>query len=144
MIGNREDALAALDGDARVYSRMGSTRIVYLIYGVIYKIDNGDLGFSDNLAEYENILAYKDNLPEGVYFPDTALYEFGSERVIAMEYIQGQIMADCNCLAGIEECTDSCMPHSIKAKVKGIIDDTGGENVIVKDNGDIYIIDVGC
>lgn len=141
MIGNREDALEVLEGYVPMYSRLGSTRYVYLIDNVIYKVDISDSELSDNFAEYDNISKYKDDLPEGIYFPETELYEFGRQCVIAMEFIEGTILSECTC-AGIEECTDNCMPQDIYNKVSGIIGDTGGDNVIVKDNGDVYIIDV--
>lgn len=141
MIGTYADAALALgmylDYDhSMLLSADGTTRMVYLIDGIVYKVGSD----SDNRWEFENITANADNLPEGVFFPKVALFEVAGSKVIAMEYIRGQVMAECFCHVG-EQHGSTCMPADIFAKVRDVIDDTGGENVIVTDNGDIYIID---
>lgn len=149
MIGNIEDAAEALrdynnNAYENVFSANGTTRMVYLINDVIYKVDCGTGYFSDNRAEYDNIMANSNNLPEGVYFPDTALFEIDGKNIIAMEYIEGEPMSECYCDEFEEEHTSSCLPDDIRDLVSPIIDDTGGENVILTDDGRIYIIDAAC
>lgn len=129
----------ALDG-TYLLSNSGTTRTVYLIDGIVYKV-----GYSwDNRAEFDNISRKGHLLPEGVYFPLTSLYEFGDRTVIAMEYIEGQAVGECYCDEYNEPHTDICIPKDVLNLVSGIIDDTGGLNVIIKDNGDIYIIDAAA
>jgi|SRR5690606_1543326 len=142
MIGTYADAALALsmhlDNDSSMLlSADGTTRMVYLIGGVVYKVGSD----FDNRNEFENITANADNLPEGVCFPKVDLFEVAGNDIIAMEYIEGQAMSECFCEYYKEPHTNTCMPPWILDLVSNIIDDTGGDNVILTDNGDIYIID---
>ena len=140
MIGTLEDATLATTlgyGDPEFLAD-GSTRAAFLINGVVYKVDMcGDMAPTN---EYEYSRIRRTALPDGVFFPKTELYDVDGTFVIAMEYIEGQIMHEC-----WGECTPhypECMTTEVLDKVGPVLDDTGGDNVIVNDEG-IWIIDMG-
>lgn len=144
MIGNREDAAAALEafqwqecGD--VLSFEGSSRIVYLINGVVYKVEFGHDGEGCNRNEY-GAMSAGNNLPENVFYPAVSLYDIEGTDVIAMEYIEGQAIASCWCDIGAEPHLDSCMSPEEYALIGPYLDDTGGMNVIRNDKG-YWIVD---
>lgn len=141
MIGSQTDATAALAGSLPLYSNLGSTRLVYRVGNVVYKVNSGDWGYDCNLAEWEAIDDIA-GLPNGVYIPDTALYNVNGKNVIAMEFIEGTAVAECYCADFGDECDDTCMPAHVWEKINGYLDDTSGFNTIIKANGDIYLIDL--
>jgi len=141
MIGNETDAAYALNmfdagDDSELLSMDGSTRTVYLIGGIVYKVESGDL-INANRFEFENMLSIP--LPVGVYFPDVSLYTINGRDVIAMEYISGQRVAECYC-TDMEECESDCAPRDIVALMEDMNLDPCGYNVIINGNG-AYIID---
>lgn len=143
MVGTFEDAsLALTESRAREHAHLlsmdGSTRTVYLINGVVYKVEHYGV-VRENRNEFETITRERDNLPEGVFYPEVSLFAVGNTEIIAMSYIQGQAVAECYCTPD-EECDDSCMPAHVWEQVNGVLDDTGGFNVILNTEG-IWIID---
>lgn len=140
MTGTEENARLALARALPVLSYQGSTRIVYLCDNVVYKVETNLEDDGINAYEYDRMTTIVPN--EGVFFPDVSLYTFDGTDVIAMEYIEGQAMAECYCIEGVEECTETCMPDYVWQLVNGTLDDTGGYNTIVNERG-IYIIDMG-
>lgn len=141
MTGNLTDAARALAGDLPILSMDGSTRIVYRIDEVVYKVNNGMWDEDANLTEYETIRDMG-TLPDGVYIPETSIYSVDGQNVIAMQFIEGTAVAECYCIAGLEECTDMCMSNDVWETVSGYLDDTAGLNTIITENGDIYLIDL--
>lgn len=140
MIGNTDDAAYALrmyrENDiSDLLSCDGSTRMVYLINGVVYKVNTYD---GTNEDEYDNISSLI--LPEGYRFPITSLYRVLGEDIIAMEYISGQCVCECYCTQD-EECAPDCAPRDVVATMEDLNLDIGGFNVIVDDNGIYYIVD---
>lgn len=140
MIGNETDAAYALNmfdagDDSELLSMDGSTRVTYLIGGIVYKVEI-DTDYN-NAMEFENMTSIA--LPMGVYFPDVSLYTINGRDVIAMEYISGQRVAECYC-TDMEECESDCAPRDIVALMEDMNLDPCGYNVIINGNG-AYIID---
>lgn len=140
MIGNEGHARAALARDLPVLSYAGSSRTVYLMDNVVYKVENNLEDKGTNAYEFERMTTIKPST--GVFFPAVSLYTIDGTDVIAMEYINGQSVSECYCIEGIEVCEADCMPDSVWQLVNGTLDDLGGFNTIVNDSG-IYIIDMG-
>jgi hypothetical protein len=140
MIGTQEDANRAVAGDLRVLSSYGCTRMVYIANDVVYKVPLSSEFDSCNRDEFR-IMSDSSNLPDGVFYPEVSLFNVNGIDVIAMEYISGQRMAECYCVAP-EVCAPDCMPNHVWELVNGVLDDTGGFNVIVNDSG-VWIIDQG-
>lgn len=144
MIGNAEDARMAVmayrNGDMHnIFSRDGSTRDVYLINGVLYKVENGGL-IGINADEYDYINNMRDSLPSGVHFPDTALYRILGEDVIATDRIIGQLKYKCYDQEIGDECDDFCLSDQEIEMLTGYSQDMSGFNTIVNDDG-YWIID---
>lgn len=142
MIGNETDAALALADALPVLSVNGSTRKVYRTGDVVYKVNNGDYYYDANLEEFLTIKEAKSiaNLADNVFIPETALHTVNGVNVIAMEYVEGTAVAECYC-SDESEHDDTCMTNDVWEKVNGILSDPSGFNTIVKDNGDIYVID---
>ena len=123
--------------DTFLFSADGSTRMVYLINGVIYKVE----GFEGtNEAEYDKILNTRESLPAGVFYPETSLFTIDGENIIAMEYIEGTAIYDCYCVDMGDECDSVCMTDSEKFFLVCLIDDPSGMNIIRNIHG-YYIVD---
>lgn len=142
MTGNFEDAetiyreFLSRDG-SHLLSSDGTTRLVYLMNNVVYKV------MIDRIEDYNMLEYHKMNntaLPEGLFYPECSMYSVDGHNVIAAQYIEGMTVAQCFCIAN-EECEPSCMSEEVLDKVRDHLGDTGGMNVIIRDNGDIYIID---
>lgn len=144
MVGTFENASLAAASyygglSAHVFSMDGSTRAVYLIEDVIYKVPYH--GFNEaNTAEYDNITNTRAMLPEGLYYPNVSLFDVQGTPVIAMDRIKGQLIYACNCMDDDEECDEFCMTDKVKDIVSPFLGDTGGMNVILNDEG-VWIID---
>lgn len=151
MIGNENDAALALSeygntvfGDSEfLFSTDGSSRIVYLINGVIYKvnIDNYDA----NREEYEKAAIMRDRLPANVRIPELTLYRINGQSVLAAEKVTGIssgecwdnfLGMECTCLPG--ECLDPILIEELNAL--GWDDPCYGNAII--DNGIVYLVDV--
>ena len=141
MTGNLTDAARALAGDLPILSMNGSTRFVYRIDEVVYKVNNGMWDEDTNLTEYETIRDMG-TLPDGVYIPETSIYSVDGQNVVAMQFIEGTAVAECYCYELGDICDNTCMPAHVWEKVNGYLDDTAGLNTIITDNGDIYLIDL--
>lgn len=148
MIGNSDDARQALvdyrgRDNTRVLSRNGSTRVVYLINGVVYKVDKGDN--ESNEAEYSTINLCVSDLPEGMYFPDVSLFRILGEDVIAMEYVPGIPFALCNCAMMNDTCTTMCPANDAERALLEALPigyDSNGLNFIRTARG-VCMIDAG-
>ena len=145
MIGTREDAALALSDfrmhrTGNVLSFYGSNRAVYLINGIVYKINNGEVDDDVNAIEYRNVNSIE--LDKGYKFPETSLYTVNGESVIAMEYIDGTAVAECYCTAD-EECDEQCAPDDIVSYFESLGLECGGYNAIINDEA-TWIIDAGC
>lgn len=143
MIGNAVDAaLAETCPEEFLYSDDGSSRLVYLINGVIYKVDRRN--YRDNEAEF---LAYKNmtgKLPTGISLPKMSLFQIGDREIIAAEFIRGIETGDCydkylglECLCG-DECIDVGLLDALESI--GWRDPTYG-NAILSD-GTLYLVDL--
>lgn len=144
MIGNYVDAALAKTGPHRyLLSDEGTSRIVYLINGIVYKI-NRFTTYEDNEAEYVNWELLKDRLPHGVYMPDMSLWNVNGVSVIASEYIDGMDTGDCSDVGYGCEC-DS--PH-IPADTIRVLDKLGWGDCAWGNakwvDGALYLIDVAC
>lgn len=143
MIGNTDDATRALL-DYRDYnnrfllSNEGSTRMVYLINGVVYKIESYEDGV--NLSEFETVNSVE--LQEGFAFPETALYSVLGENIIAMEYVEGMPLARCYCADTGDVCAADCLDTETADYLDSLGLDSSGFNTIVADQT-YYIIDAG-
>lgn len=144
MTGNATDAARALmlhdcRSWAHAFSRDGSTRTVFLINGVIYKVE--DYGYAGvNASEYDVMLNMRTALPAGVFFPEVSLFTIGDVDVIAMDYIRGQAIYQCVCDFTGDICDPCCMTDSERDILVPIMDDPSGFNAIRTDSG-VYIID---
>ena len=142
MVGNSVDAARALAGSVPVFSRHGSTRNVYLIDNVIYKVEKPKDGTGCNEAEYDNMLNLVSILPEHILFPETTLFEFNGRTVIAMEYIIGTPMSRCYCDMTGEACGIDCAPGDVCDVMDNLGMDSQGMNIVYRDET-YWIIDAG-
>jgi hypothetical protein len=146
MTGNVTDAARALAGDGIVIGE-GSSRIAYLINGVVYKVDNGmDLIPFAQDDEWNNYMRYQSQTLDDslVRIPAMSRYDFGDQIVLSMEYIDGYPTGECYC-TNDEECGQDCMSQDIHdiCTEEYEVWDLGYGNVIVKD-GIHYIVDFAC
>lgn len=150
MIGNHTDAKAALESAmgscANLYSDHGSARQVYLINGVIYKIERYK---GSNLNEWSRYCSIApEMLPTNIRIPEMALYRVGNEDIIAAEFVSGNEVGDCweredygtcNCPPGV--CLDANIAEGIRLYCNMV--DLAFGNVINVD--DIYyVVDLEC
>lgn len=149
MVGNWTDAAQALEDFNRhifdnVLSWEGTTRCVFLINGVVYKVQWRDADH-DNLAEYRHGLSYRPLVPANVHIPDMTIYWIGETPVLAMEYIDGSPSGECIDEYVGTECSHDgkCMSNKLISDLTemGWYDATFG-NAIVR-NGEYYLIDIG-
>lgn len=144
MVGTSNDAMQALFWErsglrSKAWSRDGTTRNVYLINGVVYKIEHfGMEGI--NAVEHDTMLNMRNSLPDNVSYPLTTLYSFNGIEVLAMEYIKGQAIYQCVDDFTGEPCDDCCMTADEINLLIDILDDPSGFNTIRTNNG-YYIID---
>lgn len=138
MIGNAADAALTLtDPEEFLLSDDGGTRKVYLINGIVYKVERSGINYSCNVTENMNINGGM-TLPEGFKFPKASLYTIDGVPVLAMEYIAGIAKAACYCFED-EEHDASCMRRKDEEILRNLID-VGGFNVIYNDEG-AFVID---
>jgi hypothetical protein len=152
MIGSHADAARALiaydTGDNEfLLSDEGTTRAVYLINGVIYKVNRVENGIWDiNEMEWTRYLNMND-LPRGVFLPEMFLYRVGEVNVMASEFIDGIPIGECmSCDMG-DPCEDPefCMDPILIEELHhnfGWSDSAWGN--AVECDGVIYLIDVAC
>jgi len=139
MVGNIEDATHALNPAAHLMfllSSHGSTRDVFLINDVVYKVERQ----SDwvNATEYEVMTTKR--LPVGVFYPEVSLYDIDGTEVIAMDYIEGTFIYECFCSLSDDTCDSMCMTEHEREFLIPLLDDPSGLNVVRNEHG-YYIID---
>lgn len=128
----------------------GSYRKVYKTVKAkwVYKVDREDtFDQHGNREEYQTYLSMKDlTLPEGVKIPEMHLLNNG---VLAAEYIQGETPPNwCSSDYHASNCTErNHNPRPCWArKFAGMditVKDLHNGNVVVTENGDVYIVDLG-
>lgn len=152
MIGTYEDAALALSEanngfTDHLFSDFGSTRYVYLINGVIYKVNRFeyDVQFGNaNQSEYENAHFLSDMLPDICALPKMHLFEIDGHAVLASEFIDGMQTGECSSAWTGLECEDdgACMSINLLEHLESLgWSDPAWGNAIVS-NGKYYLIDV--
>lgn len=118
MVGTYANAARALEcfeaGNRDcLLSDIGSSRMVYLIDNVVYKVEF-ELGF--NVQEVNRAKLFRDT--PGVAVPDITLY---SNNVLAMEYIPGLEAGFCNAI-GISDCDCFDVQHMPEGLMHELMD----------------------
>lgn len=155
MVGNSTDALTALTAynecdDSNLLSDVGTTRMVYLINDVVYKVDRV-LSNSENAWEYEHASKIRGNLPTGVRIPEMELYTFYDDSagtidfVLACEFVTGFPTGECldQILIGCEHLfCRPCLPFDRLDELRyyGWTDHSWGNAMWSK--GILYLVDV--
>lgn len=156
MVGTRANAiLAASDPNQFILTREGSSRDVYLIDGIVYKVAINEYFVAANEHEY---LKYQKarkaiasgRFPESVRVPRFSRYVIDGNVVLAADYIVGDESGLCDgCERGVPfgKCTNNgkCMPADIWEAVDNAIgwyDCTLG-NAILSD-GIYYLVDIAA
>ena len=140
MIGNAADAaLAATLPAEYLLSDEGTSRIVFLINGVVYKVNRDR--FLDNEDEFNNANSLRELfLTFNVYIPDMTMWG----DVLAMEYIEGELTGECGAMVlDLEcDCPDMCIPAPTVAYLVqfGWRDTCYGNAMWV--DGSLYLIDL--
>lgn len=139
MVGNADDAALAKESYATgdktyLLSDAGTSRMVYLINDVVYKI--AYWSGAENLWEFNNREKYL-SVP-GVRVPDMTLYD----DVLAMEYIDGDPSGECIGRYALGACdcegTETDMPLALLDILSQLSWDSTMGNAIVRD--DIYYL----
>lgn len=147
MTGNLTDATAALTAATRgtlenVFSMDGSSRAVFLINGVIYKVNRDTEDFNTEEFLMGNML--RPLLPENVAIPQMSLFDINGETVLAMEFIDGILTGECSDRFFSTGCEDDglCMSDRLIANLNkiGWTDSTWGNAIL--SNGTYFLIDV--
>ena len=144
MTGNAAHAaLAATHPDEFLFSDFGCSRIVYLIDGVIYKVQRNPF-YRDNEFEFAAGQALSGNLPEGYAIPEMEM--FGN--VLAMAYIDGEPTGECTDIQLGLPCShagsnEECIPADILDRINGWDDPAYGNALIEYETGITYLIDLG-
>lgn len=140
MIGNLADATAAFNREVPEYDR-GSSRKVYLIDGVIYKIDLVAYCNEDEWKNYRSLSRKK--LPDYLAIPKMSRYVVHGQTVIASEFIDGIPLGECfDRWLGLPcEGSMECLPLAVENAVHEYIDDAVYGNIIVS-NGIYYLVDI--
>lgn len=128
-------------------SDWGSSRLVYRIDGVVYKVPRNMHEFGiENKLEFDNALDMRDRLPSGVFLPAMSLYVVNGVDILAMEFIRGLETGACmDTWLGLEcshNSLDACLPHRTVRELEdcGWRDTTYG-NAIRNGTG-LYLIDL--
>jgi len=147
MIGNVVDARQAYNASRlrtheNVLSYDGSSRDVFLINSVVYKVVQSDWDYDFNTAEYEAIATNSHEFPANVRYPQVSIFNVnGKFPVIAMEYIEGEAIAECTCHPDDGECMTDCMTIEEYTLIEPFMSDPSGFNVIRCEDGMYVIID---
>lgn len=140
MVGTYEDAL-----DSRMHGTLigaGGSRKAYLYNGVVYKWQFGEYAVGINRTEirvYEELCSAI--LPDPIRIPEMSLYRLPRNEVIAAEYVEGQVMGECWCIPGKEECDATCLPDHIRLMASPFCHDLAGRNTIF-DGRYFWLIDL--
>lgn len=147
MTGNATDAAEAVrraneDYTYGLLSDDGTSRITYLINGIVYKVDRDDGGA--NYAEWRNYSDLsRETLPAPFRIPNMSAYGSGRDMVIAADYINGTPIGECYA-SGICDCPPgSCFSDDILNIVTRYISDVCYGNVINNADG-LWLIDLEC
>lgn len=150
MIGTQENAELAVKhfttGKDFYLLEEGSTRVAYIIDGVVYKVNDTRYHHNDcNAAEYNNYLKMLCNVTPEVRMPEMFLFSVSEGvNVIAAEYIDGQPVSLCfDVELGLKCQTPKMCLTSVEADMlfRAGMNDLCGLNVI-KRNGVMYMIDL--
>lgn len=146
MVGNADDAALAKESfeigdDTYLLSDMGTTRKVYLINDVVYKVVSTHYVFHDN----ENTMEYnnrdKFSSVPGVYIPDMTMYG----DVLAMEYIDGFPAGQCNGIWIGRECDCEGNERDMPIGMLETLSDLGWDFTMgnaVECEGVFYLVDL--
>lgn len=138
MIGTQENAALALDFEAPLLSSEGTTRMVFLIDGVVYKVARDGYEYC-NEAEYRNFLNRERFELAGFRIPETHLFDNG---VIAMEYIPGMPTGECFDVGSGCECGPLlCMADDETGLLRDLNFFDIAYGNIMEYEGDLYLID---
>lgn len=140
MIGNLVDATLAQRRHFPMFDR-GSARDVYLINGIIYKVETEE---DANNVEFANLINITD-IPANIGIPDFSMHVVDGRPVMAMEYISGVKVYTCQCFdIGLYECdcdTECILTGDILARLKsvGLTDFVYGN--VIYDGETYWIVD---
>ena len=148
MIGNAADAALALhdylsDSQTYLLSDFGCSRMVYLINGVIYKVNRRGYGdYNANVAEYKQYQKIRYVLPTGVTVPDMFIWDIDGHTILASEYIEGALTGECYSMSIPCDCPDKCIDDALVSALYNLgWDDPSYGNAIW--SGDmLYLIDI--
>lgn len=146
MVGNADDAAMAAEhysigDDTYLLSDMGTTRKVYLINDVVYKVVSTYYVFRDNENQWEYDNRDKFSSVPGVVVPKMTLHG----DVLAMEYIDGDPAGQCNgqWIGGTCDCegTETDMPIGMLETLSDLGWDFTMGNAVVRD-GVFHLVDL--
>lgn len=144
MIGNETDARIALTDDYLApYSVEGTARDIYLINGVIYKVEKADGANDAEWSHYQNMREIP--LSPYIRIPEMSRYRINDEIVIAAEFVNGVETGECFATwAGMTcDCPEPCLSPAIDSEIRRYVEDLAWGNVIVSD-GCYYLVDLEC
>lgn len=141
MVGNAQDAAKVVNGEFGPPPFWGSTREVYRVGDIVYKVGS----HTDNESEYDMYCAISigDMLPKfpNIALAETSLHYVGDIPVIAMEFIDGLAVGECFCISD-DEHNEDCLDIDMICAIRSIgISDTNYGNIMLKD-GIYYIVDM--
>ena len=148
MLGNATDAALALTGPKEFWISDGCTRSVYLINGVIYKVEFEE---GANQKELENLarLATLEDIPDELAIPNSFMWH---GQVLAMDYIVGDDAGACfscegsrldcrHCAEGDAQMSPETLRWLNENGIYDVIQDS--ENILRVDNL-VYLIDAAA
>lgn len=144
MVGSLEHAALAIDGVGHRIGA-GSSRDVYLIDGIAYKVENVRGNYSQNIEEsriYDVFIEHCSELTN-IKVPEMSFYSVGNALVVAAEFIDGIEMGECR----RDPCDthDTCVPYRVIEKISTFVSynyDFAYGNIIFR-NGIYYLVDLG-
>jgi hypothetical protein len=154
MIGNKNDALAALRNEVEELAR-GSERRVHRVGDVVYKVNlDGELSNHHDWDIYVGMVGRE--LPPGVRLPTMARFDVDGQLVLAAEYVTGEFVGACPpVLAELESggpCVDrgscpadgTCIDDNLARVLFDRFNVTDLEfgNLIRDDGGTVWLIDL--
>lgn len=150
MIGNENDARTAFRSWAdstfeHLFSDNGSSRYVFLIDGVIYKVNRyADGRWDANEDEYRNGEKMRGMMPAGVFIPAMDIYDIDGNIVLAMEFVSGLSTGECSgAWSGLGcECDGLCISDKLMDELCGLGWDDPCWGNAIRVGADIYLVDV--
>jgi hypothetical protein len=150
MIGNENDARTAYDewltgSFDHLFSSDGSSRYVFLIDGIIYKVNvsNGYI-WDANKDEYNNAQTLAGILPANVRIPEMSLYTVDGYSVLAAELITGTITGECSAEWTGLGCEDGgvCLSDNLISELRDLGWDDSCWGNAIRSGNIIYLVDV--